>query len=102
MFTNDRSRYLYATWRQLQPPGFGVYIASTAPDLQQALGGLTASDLARITVETVFGMLTGATMSPLGKLYAKAGVNDFVMEVEDADRMQKLFAETSKIIGALK
>jgi hypothetical protein len=63
--TNDRSRYLYATWRQLQPPGFGVYIAGTAPDLQQALGGLTLGDVGRVTVETVFGLLTGAIFAPL-------------------------------------
>jgi hypothetical protein len=63
--TSDRSRYLYATWRQLQPPGFGVYVASTAPDLRQALAGLTVGDVARITVDTVFGMLTGAIFAPL-------------------------------------
>jgi hypothetical protein len=63
--TNDRSRNLYATWRQLQPPGFGVYIASTAPDLRQALGGLTIGDVGRVTVETVFGLLTGAIFAPL-------------------------------------
>jgi hypothetical protein len=63
--TSDRSRYLYATWRQLQPPGFGVYFASTAPDMQQALGGLTVSDVGRVTVDTIFGMVTGAIFAPL-------------------------------------
>jgi hypothetical protein len=63
--TSDSSRYLYATWRQLQPPGFGVYLAGTAPDLRQALGGMTLGDLGRVTVETVFGMLTGAIFAPL-------------------------------------
>jgi hypothetical protein len=63
--TSDRTRYLYATWRQLQPPGFGVYVASTAPDMSQALAGLTGGDVARVTVDTVFGMLTGAIFAPL-------------------------------------
>jgi hypothetical protein len=63
--TSDRARNLYATWRQLQPPGFGVYIASTAPDIRQSLAGLTVGDVGRVTVETVFGMLTGAIFAPL-------------------------------------
>jgi hypothetical protein len=68
--TSDRSRALYATWRQLQPPGFGVYFASTAPDVRQALRGLTVGDVARVAVETVFGMLTGAIFAlPLAVLW---------------------------------
>jgi len=62
---SDRARYLYVTWREIRSPGFHVYFASTAPDIKQALRSLTIGDISRITVDTVFGLLTGALFSPL-------------------------------------
>ena len=62
---SDRARYLYATWREIRSPGFNVYFASTAIDIKQALRSLTIGDISRITVDTVFGLLTGAIFSPL-------------------------------------
>jgi hypothetical protein len=62
---SDSARHLYATWREVGQAGFRVYFAGTSPELVQALRPLTRGDLARMVVDTVFGLLTGAIIAPI-------------------------------------
>jgi hypothetical protein len=63
---SDANDYLYLTWlERADSGGFQIYFASTAPDLVEALSGVTTGDLARIGRETVFGLLSGAVLSPI-------------------------------------
>ncbi len=65
MLTNDDALSLYITWlERAEGGGFQIYFASTAPDLYDALSGLTSADMAYITRETVFGMLSGMALAP--------------------------------------
>ncbi len=63
---SDANDYLYLTWlERADSGGFQIYFASTAPDLVEALSGVTTGDLARIGRETTFGLLSGAVLSPI-------------------------------------
>ncbi len=63
---SDADGYLYLTWlERADSGGFQVYFASTAPDLVEALSGVTTGDLARISREAAFGLLSGAVLSPI-------------------------------------
>jgi hypothetical protein len=66
--SSDSSRQLYVTWRDIHRSGSDVYFASTAPDITRALSRLSASDLARLAVDVVFGMLSGAIFAPFAAL----------------------------------
>lgn len=62
---SDADDYLYATWLEKgELPGSMVYFASTAPDIREALGGITWTDVARIGGETLFGLASGALFLP--------------------------------------
>jgi hypothetical protein len=67
---SDSAGRLYATWieRREEIPGYQVYLASTAPDIRQALSPLTRGDVGRMVADTFFGMLTGAVFSPIAML----------------------------------
>ncbi|MCA9978815.1 MAG: hypothetical protein KC413_23810, partial [Anaerolineales bacterium] len=63
---NDADGFLYLTWlERADSGGFQIYLASTAPDLIEALSGVTTGDLVRIGRETAFGLLSGAVLSPI-------------------------------------
>jgi hypothetical protein len=63
---SDADGYLYLTWlERADSGGFQIYFASTAPDLVVALSDVTTGDLARIGRETIFGLLSGAVLSPI-------------------------------------
>jgi hypothetical protein len=63
---SDDSHNLYVTWLQKSAqPGFQVYFTSTAPHIKSALNRLTGGDAGRLALETLFGMLIGALLSPL-------------------------------------
>lgn len=64
--TSDQDQYLYLTWLEKgAEPGFRVYFTSTYPDIVAAQSRLDAQDYGRLAMETVFGMLIGAVLSPL-------------------------------------
>jgi len=63
---SDDSNYLYLTWRERSGmDGQLIYFASTAPDVRAALETLSGQDITRIVIETLFGMLSGALLSPI-------------------------------------
>lgn len=63
---SDSAGHLYLTWlERAKSGGFQIYFASTAPDLVQSLSGVTTGDFTRIARETVFGLLSGAVLSPI-------------------------------------
>ena len=62
---SDQAGQLYLTWLESgAPSGYSVYFASTAPDIRQALSGLTADDAGRLAAETIFGLLGGVVLAP--------------------------------------
>lgn len=64
---SDNESQLYLTWLEKgELPGWIVYFASTAPDMEENLRSLTWDDLARLSAETVFGLATGALLIPIG------------------------------------
>ncbi len=65
IFSDDAGQ-LYLTWLERSDAGgFQVYFASTAPDIKRALARATWGDMTLITRETVFGLLSGAVLSPI-------------------------------------
>ena len=66
--TSDSDRYLYATWLEPGESGFIIYLSSTAPDIQDVLGSVTAYDIRRLAGETGFGLISGAVLAPLAGL----------------------------------
>ncbi len=63
---SDDAHRLYLTWLERgDVTGFQIYFASTAPDIQNALAGATWGDIVRIGRETIFGLLSGAVLSPI-------------------------------------
>jgi hypothetical protein len=63
--SRDSDGYLYTTWLERgEEGGFLVYFSSSAPDIRQALSDIQAEDVGQMTVETIFGMLAGAALSP--------------------------------------
>lgn len=66
---SDGVGQLYVTWlERADEPGFAVYLASTAVDIQAALGAVTWRDVGRMGVETLFGLVTGALLAPIALL----------------------------------
>ncbi|MBN1666125.1 MAG: hypothetical protein JW862_03530 [Anaerolineales bacterium] len=65
MLQNGTDNYLYLTWLERgAASGFLVYFASTAPDIQQALGNVRSQDVFIIIGDAIFGMLIGFVLSP--------------------------------------
>ena len=65
MIQNGADSHLYLTWLERSSlSGFLVYFASTAPDVQRALGNVRAQDVFSIIGDAVFGMLIGFVLSP--------------------------------------
>lgn len=65
VFSDDQGS-LYLTWLEKGAlPGWMIYFASTAPDLQDALHNLTLDDLGRLSADIAFGMLSGAILIPM-------------------------------------
>jgi hypothetical protein len=63
---NDAADQLYLTWLERGDlGGFQIYFASTAPDIEQALSGMTWGDVTRISRDTAFGLLSGIALSPI-------------------------------------
>jgi hypothetical protein len=63
---SDERGQLYLTWlEQARQPGYLVYFASTAPDIQGALNRLTWNDVGQLSAETIFGLLGGVVLIPL-------------------------------------
>jgi hypothetical protein len=63
---SDEAGHLYITWLERgELGGFQIYFASTNPDTIEALSGLTSGDMARISRDTGFGLLSGAALSPI-------------------------------------
>ncbi len=62
---SDPDGYLYVTWLEPGDPSFRLYLASTAPDIRESLGAITADDVGQISGEVIFGMLVGAVLAPL-------------------------------------
>jgi hypothetical protein len=66
---SDKVGQLYVTWlERADVPGFAVYFASTAPDIQRALSSVTRSDVGRMAVEAIFGLLMGVMLTPVAAL----------------------------------
>jgi hypothetical protein len=66
---SDGVGQLYVTWLEHKDgPGYNVYFASTAPDIRQALSGLTRGDTGRMVADTFFGLLAGAVFFPVALL----------------------------------
>ena len=66
---SDGAGQLYVTWlERSDTPGFAVYLASTAPDIQATLRAVTRGDLGRIAVATIFGLLSGLILAPVATL----------------------------------
>lgn len=61
---SDADRFLYITWLEIADPGFSVYFSSTAPDVQESLSRVTFNDVLGLAGATVFGLLSGAVLSP--------------------------------------
>lgn len=62
---------LYVTWMERgELPGFLVYLTSTHPPMTQGLAELDQEDVARLTADTAFGMLTGMLIAPIATLVA--------------------------------
>ena len=62
---------LYLTWMERgELPGFLVYLTSTYPPMKQGLSELNQEDVARLTADTAFGMLTGMLIAPVATLIA--------------------------------
>jgi hypothetical protein len=70
---SDAQQHLYASWRIVGQNGYRVYFASTAPDLVAALRPITQGDLARMVIDTVFGLLTGAMLAPIAAVACLVG-----------------------------
>lgn len=67
---SDAAGQLYITWLEDGAlSGYDVYFASTAPDIQAALSGLTWGEVGPLVAETLFGLLTGAVLVPLALLW---------------------------------
>jgi hypothetical protein len=65
----DEAGQYYLTWIERVPgSGYSIYFASTAPDIQEALSQLTRGDKSRMLADTVFGLLKGATVTPVAAL----------------------------------
>jgi hypothetical protein len=66
----DQQGYLYLTWQEVVGDGEKlVYFSSTAADIRESIGGLTGDDLRRMGLDTLFGMLTGALMTPFALIW---------------------------------
>lgn len=66
----DARGYSYITWLEaIGESGRRVYLASTAPDIREAIGSLTSDDVMRLGAETLFGMLTGALLTPFALMW---------------------------------
>ncbi len=62
---SDQTQHLYLNWLERKGrTGYNVYFASTSPDIQEVLSSLSLDDLARLTTETLFGMLQGIVYAP--------------------------------------
>lgn len=67
---SDEAGWLYIAWLERgDPPGRNVYFASTAPEIQQALAGITPDDAGRVSAETLFGILAGALLLPFALVW---------------------------------
>jgi hypothetical protein len=65
----DESGKYYLTWIERVPgSGYAIYFASTAPDIQETLSQLTRGDISRMVADTFFGLLKGATVTPVAAL----------------------------------
>jgi len=61
----DANGNQYITWLESAPgAGYGIYFASTAPDIIQAFGGLTPGDISWMVTNTFFGLLHGIVFFP--------------------------------------
>lgn len=71
MLMSGTDNELYLTWLERSPDrGWGVYFSSTAADLKEALSGLDSADVGRLTLESAFGLATGALLLPVGFVWA--------------------------------
>lgn len=62
----DADQYLYTTWLQNEgDTGYDVYMASSAPDIQENLLGMTTGDVGRLFREVIFGLLSGVVLTPI-------------------------------------
>jgi hypothetical protein len=70
---SDQRGQLYLTWLESgAETGYMVYFASTAPDLVEALSGLTRDDALRLGAEVAFGLLSGVLLVPLALIWVIA------------------------------
>lgn len=68
---SDTQGHLYLTWLERgDAAGWGIYFSSTAADLKEALRGVNLGDMASVTAETVFGLLSGALLVPISLAWA--------------------------------
>jgi len=66
MLAADAEKYLYMTWLQHEgDTGFDVYMASSAPDIQENLHQLTSGDISKLFLEMAFGLLSGVVLAPI-------------------------------------
>jgi len=66
---SDSAGQLYYTWlERKERSGYQVYLASTAPDVRQALASLTRGDVGRMATDTFWGILRGAVFFPIAAL----------------------------------
>jgi len=66
---SDEAGQLYVTWiERREGSGYDIYLASTAPDIRQALEAPTRGDVSRMAAATVFGLLQGAVFFPFAAL----------------------------------
>jgi hypothetical protein len=67
---SDDEGQLYLTWLEKgELPGWIVYFASTAPEMEKNLSKLSSDDITRIVADTAFGLLTGALLIPIGFIW---------------------------------
>lgn len=63
---SDDQGYLHVSWLEKgELPGWAIYFASSAPGFVDGFGGLSTDDIARVSIEVLFGMAIGALLIPI-------------------------------------
>jgi hypothetical protein len=70
---SDQEGYLYVTWiENSDDPGSYVFFATSAPGFRKALNVITGIDISQLVAETLFGLVSGVVLLPLGLVWILA------------------------------
>ncbi|MDH5507165.1 MAG: hypothetical protein OEZ02_08090 [Anaerolineae bacterium] len=72
LLAQDNDNYMYITWLESEKDGNRVYFASTAPDIKTALKPVTKVELVNISLETIFGIMSGLFLIYIPLMWAVA------------------------------